>query len=325
LYQALVILVFSLIGYGIYKRNKKIKEEKRMRANIDHIITKIEELRSKFSYTPQMLGSKSLTDKFNLCKKYFSQISIQKEYTKDLEDTVSNVYNSALGLFEDYNRKYSELSKLKSIVPGLTEAQSSIEKQINDANMISQKIRDYGYESTDINKSSIIAGLTPLISEIGSLIDIDIDKALSIYNRYTQSVSSINKKITDIKSNLSNIENAIKRINNWEKEVNSLMYKFNSTEGSKSTLNSMIGKFEAKLPSKDWFALCKELDEIISYMRKWIKKKEDDEAEERRRLQRIADDEAAARRRSEESSSSSSSSFSFGGGDSGGGGSSGSW
>lgn len=311
----LVILVFSLIGYSIYKKHKKIKEEKRLRANIDFITKKIEELKGRLPSHPEMIGSKDLNNRFELCKKYFREINIQKNYDKSSEDLIGSIYDSASNLFKNYQNRFYELEKFKGLVPGLTQIENSAYKQVEEAILISDKIKSHGYKSTVPDKSDV-SNLSYLIPEITSLIGTDIDNAFAKYKKYTQGILDITSNLSKVKSNLSNIENSIKRIKSWDSEVNSLMSKFNWSDGSKSKLNGMIETFKENIAGKDWLSLCVELDAILSFMRSCIRKKEEEEAAERRRIQRIA------ARRSQESSGSGSR---FGGGGSGGGGASGGW
>jgi len=333
----MVALLIAIFAYGYYKRMKKIKEMKEMKENIDKILANIEGLKSKIPSNVGIVGSKSLQASYDECKKYFNSIVIQTpKNTAEFKEEIELTYSSMYSLFRNYKSKYDEISKFKSAASGVQDIESSayttIEKAVRDA----KKISDYGYDAGPIPNKSEIESLSVMIPQIISLLNTDIDSAVSLYKKYTSGISSIIQKASGVATTLGSIENTISRVKNWESEVDRLMSKFKTAGGDKSELNDLIDKFKNKLSvTKDWFELEKALDSVINFMNDVI---EEYEAEIRRKEEerRRREEERRRRRKEEErrrssyssysSSSSSSSSFGgFGGGSSGGGGASGSW
>lgn len=333
---SLILLLMGSIGYGIYKRQKRIKEAREMKENIDRIFSEISDLKSKFPDAPGIRGSKSLDDVFDSCKKYFDTVSSAPEYNKDFESQCEGMYDRMVSLYGAYRLKCDEISKFKSSLGELPDIKSTAYDSIEKAMQNAKKINDLGYDVKSVPAKSEIDALDVLIPLITTAVLTDIDKARDIYQQYFSKVSAVMNKGSEVSRKLSSIEDAIGRVKNWENEINRLMSRFKIAGGSVTNLESMMDKFRAKLGvTKDWFVLTKELDSIISFMNSKIqiyedelRRKREEEEEERRRKRRREEEEEDRRRSSYSSSSSSSSSSSFGGfggGSSGGGGASGSW
>jgi uncharacterized membrane protein YgcG len=340
------LLVISLIGYYVHKKNQKIKAEKkkkedeereikRIETNINRILNSIKELKSKIPNS-NPTGSNSLDSIIKSCKNYVDNINLSEiEYNKDFEIKLTEILNKVVYLFGNVTQKSKQIRDFKSDVSRLSEIESNSYQSLERALQNAKKISDYGFQTDSVPSKTELDSLHLLIPQIMTTLGSDIDKAMSIYNQYTSNLSNIEDKSRKIATKLSSIESAITRIKNWKSEINTLVPKFLEADGTKIKLNSMISGFEAKLDSKDWIMLTFELDKITSFMKSIINEHEDRlrrKREEERRKKR-EEEEEEERRRSYSSSyssssydSSSSSSFGgFGGGDSGGGGSSGDW
>lgn len=347
-YAAFALLIGGIVGGIAYlKRKARLEREAKENVlkNIDNTIDRYNKLVKNFPgsfESPSNSLVKSFEDVKNIIKSVSLTVVPGKEKLKQeeldkLNDANGKLYKMLLDASNKFKNRHNEIEARKSEIASMSNMKLDAYSVISLATAAALEIENLGYSAGDVPTKSQIDKLDDFVNTINTSVSTDFDKASVLFGAYRQQLGTLTHQAGEIRTKLKDIRTSIDRVQNWESEVSRLYNEFGrkSSSSEKSKVEDMIEDFKSKVSkTRDYVALESELDNLISMMKRAIKryddeerrKREEEEAERRRR--RREEEEEEERRRSSYSSSSSSdsSSFSgFGGGSSGGGGASGDW
>lgn len=330
------LLITSIIGPIVYLYRKR-KKNKEFKLEVDKIMKTIEELKKSIPNTTGLSSDKlnGVLKSLKSLSEGHSDIPLVKGQREDYLTDLVKFGGELDEAIKEYQFQKSTILKYVSDIQSWNSLTNNALLSLDAAISAYKEVKNLGYNSTQPADKSEINKLSKLGEDAKSLLQTNIDDAISNYKSFKSKIESIVSTGQSSTSTLSSIKYATSNTQNAKSKIDSALddmnrYKSWAKSGEKDEIDSVVASFY-KNTEKDVLKLNKILESVISKINdmrsKWKKRKDDEEYEEKRKKdderRRREDDE---RRSSYSSSSSSSSSFGgFGGGSSGGGGATSGW
>ena len=331
------LLIAAIIGpiIYLYKRNEKNREFKK---DLDSILKTIEHLKSTIPNSSKV-SSQKLILALNKLKTLAQEDNIKKgkkdEYLADLVKYGGEL-DSAI---REYKSLKNAILKKVSDIENWNSITNNAISVLDSAILAYKEVKELGYNASKPADTSEIEKLNSLGEQAKSLLQTNVDDAMTNFNAFKNKVNSVVSTGQSAISTLSSIKSAKRNVEDAKTSIDAALYDMERYKKWKKTgeevevtsaINSFysISKFE-----KDVLKSNNNLQSVISKINdmrdKWKKRKDEEDDEERRKREESSYSSSSYSSSSYDSYSSSSSSSSdfggFSGGSSSGGGASDSW